>query len=112
MTTEAGRRLLRGLPSQGTGLAALNVEDLSEAIEAIEAEARAEQQGFYSSLVAEAFDNGGRATLTALRERVEGLPFRKGITPSPRHGEPTGEVLDRAAVLAAIDRALEESDDR
>jgi hypothetical protein len=37
--TEAGRRLLRGLPSQGTGLVALNVEALSEAISAIEAEA-------------------------------------------------------------------------
>jgi hypothetical protein len=42
--TEAGRRLLRGLPSQGTGLVALNVEALSKAIEAIEAEAAAAEK--------------------------------------------------------------------
>ena len=38
-TTEAGKRLLRGLPSQGTGLVALNAEALSEAVADIEAEA-------------------------------------------------------------------------
>jgi hypothetical protein len=104
MTTEAGRRLLRGLPSQGTGLAALNVEDLSEAIEAIEAEARAEQQGFYSSLVAEAFDNGGRAALTALRERVTGLPLLWDAN-VPIGDDPWEACRER--VLAEIDRALE-----
>ena len=43
--TKAGKRLLLGLPSQGTGIGlALNVEALIEAIAAIEAEAAAAER--------------------------------------------------------------------
>lgn len=54
MTTEAGKRLLLGLPDRGTGLVAINTESLTEAIAAIEAEAVA-------------------LTLDALADKVEGL---------------------------------------
>jgi hypothetical protein len=47
---------------------------------------------FYSSLVAEAFDNGSAAERARLRAAVEGLPIGWG-------------AVNRAAVLAAIEGA-------
>jgi hypothetical protein len=102
-TTEAGKRTAESLRKLLPHMP-LTWEGIDGRIAAIEAEARAEQQAFYSSLVAEAFDNGGRAALTALRERVTGLPLLWDAN-VPIGDDPWEACRER--VLAEIDRALE-----
>ncbi len=65
--TEAGKRLLLGLPSQGTGLVALNTEALTEAIAATEREAWLQGHDEAVRLQAE-YD---RDAVAAERERIK-----------------------------------------
>lgn len=61
------------------------------------------------AVLREALDATAQAARAEIAEKVRGLPWRKGITPSPWHGEAVAEVIDRAAVLRLIE---DPSDDR
>jgi hypothetical protein len=73
--------------------------------------AAANERAFYSPLVGEAFDNGRRAALEALRSEVEGMPMTwdQSYRAVSRDERLAAAQVSRASILAAIARALEEA---